>query len=151
MDDASAITKLLQGDTDLALQTATIPIPYSIEDARRFLCSADPQNTYAIVVGNELVGITGMLAGTEPVEIGYWIGRIYWRRGYATYAVALLLEEARKRGIRRVAAEVFPDNPASMRVLEKSGFLRVGEAQKDLPQRGGLRTVVRFQSELSGE
>ena len=148
VDDAPAITRLLEGDTALALQTASIPIPYTIEIAHQYLNTADPQYVFAIVVEDELVGMTGMIGVKEPVEIGYWIGRQHWRRGYATRAVDLLLQEAKCRGISRLVAHVFPDNRASMRVLEKSGFVRLGEVQRDLPQRGGLRSLIQFEREL---
>ena len=144
VDDASAITRLLAGDTELALQTATIPIPYTIDTAHNFLSRADPNQIFSIIAQDELVGAIGMKE-CEPVEIGYWIGRVHWRRGYATAAVALLMKEARCRGIIRLAAEVFPDNTASMHVLEKSGFISQGEVWRDLPERGGLRRLIRFE------
>jgi RimJ/RimL family protein N-acetyltransferase len=143
-EDAPRVTRLLEGDTELALRTAMIPIPYTMESAEEFLAQVDPQLVLAIVVADQLVGMAGMTGAEEPVEIGYWIGRPYWGRGFATAAVALLMEEARRRGIRHLAADVFPDNTGSARVLEKSGFARQGEIQKDLPKRGGLRTLIRY-------
>jgi RimJ/RimL family protein N-acetyltransferase len=148
-DDAEAITRLLEGDTDLALWTATIPIPYTIEHARTFLKTADPRQNFTILAGNELVGTTGFKDESGTVEIGYWIGRPYWGRGYATRAVGLLVEEARRRGIARLTAEVFPDNFPSLRVLEKCGFVRRGMVERNFPQRGGLRPVIRFELSLS--
>jgi RimJ/RimL family protein N-acetyltransferase len=146
-NDDVDITRLLEGDTELALCTATMPIPYTIESARAFLSTADPQQIFAIIAGDELVGMIGMVPNHEPIEIGYWIGRIHWGRGYATSAVRLLMQEARRRGISRLIADVFPGNFGSMRVLEKSGFVRECEVERDLPQRGGLRRLIRFQWE----
>jgi RimJ/RimL family protein N-acetyltransferase len=145
MEDAPAITGLLAGDTELALRTATIPIPYLIEDARAFLSTADPEQVFAVMAGDVLTGMIGMLDGADgEKEIGYWIGRIFWGRGYASSAVRLLVEEAQRRGISRLHAYVFPDNPASMRVLEKNGFVRTGEVERDLPKRGGMRRLIEF-------
>lgn len=148
MEDAAAIAKLLEGDVDLALRTATIPIPYTIEDARAFLSTANRANVFAITADDELVGMTGIVPHEGGTEIGYWIGRRWWGRGYATCAVGLLVEEVHRRGISLLIAEVFPDNPASMRVLEKNGFVREGEVQRDLPKRGGVRRLIRFHSDL---
>jgi ribosomal-protein-alanine N-acetyltransferase len=146
--DAEAITRLLAGDTELALQTATIPIPYTIDDAHAFLQRADPLQNFAIVAGDELVGGCGFKDEHDGIEIGYWIGRPYWGRGYATAAVALLIEEARRRGLERLYAEVYVENPPSMRVLQKAGFVREGELKRDIPQRGGMRRIVRFRREI---
>lgn len=148
MADAEDITRLLAGDVELALQTATIPIPYTLESAHTFLSSCDPKENFAITLENELVGGCGFKREAEGVEIGYWIGRPYWGRGYATAAAELLIEEARRRGLERLYAEVFVENPASMRVLEKAGFVREGELERDVPQRGGVRRVIRFHREL---
>ena len=148
IDDAQAITRLLAGDTELALQTATIPIPYTIHDARAFLQRADPLQNFAIIAGEELVGGCGFKQEPGDIEIGYWVGRPYWGRGYASAAAQLLIEEARRRGVERLYAEVFLENPASMRVLEKAGFVPEGEVERVILQRGGRRRIVRFHREL---
>jgi RimJ/RimL family protein N-acetyltransferase len=172
-NDAAAITHFLAGDTELALQTATIPIPYTIEVARDFLRAADPRQIFAITVADDLVGLIGMIGpagmfgaqhhseipaqppdelhtqtSVQPLEVGYWVGRIHWGRGYATSALRLLIEEARRRQISRLTADVLPNNPASIRVLENNGFVCQGEIQRDLPQRGGLRRLLHFHREL---
>ena len=61
-------------------------------------------------------------------EVGYWIGRESWGRGYATAALRLLLEEIQDRPI---VAHVALDNIGSQRVVEHCGFVRVGEAFAD--------------------
>jgi len=51
-----------------------------------------------------------------------------WNRGYATAAVAALVTKAREAsGVRRIVAHAPPERPKSGRVLEKAGFVMVGE------------------------
>ena len=52
-------------------------------------------------------------------EVGYWIGRDHWGRGYATAALRLLLAEVTDRPI---VAYVAIHNVGSRRVLEHCGF-----------------------------
>ena len=56
--------------------------------------------------------------------VGYWLGREFWGRGIASEALAAFLEIVRERPLHATVAH---HNPASMRVLEKSGFRRVRE------------------------
>jgi RimJ/RimL family protein N-acetyltransferase len=79
-----------------------------------------------IVVGDSVVG--NILSWSEGSErfVGYWIGREYWGRGIATEA---LFEFLREELMRPMNAYVVLHNHASMRVLEKCGFIRVGEIQ----------------------
>ncbi|HAQ55897.1 MAG TPA: hypothetical protein DCR44_00595 [Acholeplasmatales bacterium] len=57
------------------------------------------------------------------VEIGYGIDEPYRNIGYATEAVRLMVEQAFSSGrVERVVAETEDGNPASDRVLLKSGF-----------------------------
>jgi RimJ/RimL family protein N-acetyltransferase len=77
----------------------------------------------------ELVGTIGI--GRRPdgaLELGYWIGRPYWGRGYATEAGRAVLAIARE-GLRlpHLYSSHFLDNPASGRVLEKLGFRPTGQ------------------------
>jgi ribosomal-protein-alanine N-acetyltransferase len=56
-------------------------------------------------------------------ELGYWIGKPYWGRGYATEAAAAVLDFAfGPLALHRVEATHFTRNPASGRVMEKLGM-----------------------------
>jgi RimJ/RimL family protein N-acetyltransferase len=58
--------------------------------------------------------------------MGYWIGRPFWGRGYATEACTALVDIARTLGLPSLEGSHFIDNPASARVLEKLGFEALG-------------------------
>ena len=65
--------------------------------------------------------------GSSRLELGYALGRAYWRQGYALEALRGLLSHAFKAmGIRRVEAEVNPSNVASNALLQSLGFTREG-------------------------
>ena len=57
-------------------------------------------------------------------EVGYWLGREFWGRGIATRALSAFLAQVK---IRPVYAHVAKHNIASLRVLEKCGFMLRGE------------------------
>jgi RimJ/RimL family protein N-acetyltransferase len=54
--------------------------------------------------------------------VGYWLGREFWGKGLATKALAELVEEVNARPLH---AWVATSNVASIRVLEKCGFVVV--------------------------
>ncbi len=60
--------------------------------------------------------------------VGYWIGREFWGRGLATQALAELLDVVDARPLHAYVAK---NNVASIRVLEKCGFVKVGEHAGD--------------------
>ena len=66
-------------------------------------------------------------------SIGYWVGEPFVRRGYMTAAVRALIpfcfETLR---LHRLEAACIPDNTASIRLLEKTGFRREGYARQYL-------------------
>src|SRR5262249_44237054 len=57
------------------------------------------------------------------LEVSYWIGRAFWGKGIATKALAALLGSVKTRPLYARAAR---DNIASIRVLEKCGFMNAG-------------------------
>lgn len=67
----------------------------------------------------------------EMVEVGYCLGRAYWKQGYMTEALeavlGFLLETA---GYRRVEAYHSTQNPASGRVMERAGMIYEGTARQ---------------------
>jgi RimJ/RimL family protein N-acetyltransferase len=125
----------LAGDLNVAGMTGNIPHPYGLPDAENFISRGqhtqwDREATWVIehhVFG--VVGAIGLKAGNRP-ELGYWVGRPFWNRGYATEAARAALKWV-KRDWRRhvVVAGHFADNPASGQVLCKSGFLYTGEIE----------------------
>jgi [ribosomal protein S5]-alanine N-acetyltransferase len=76
-----------------------------------------------------VIGNCGLLATPESggIELIYHIGRAHWGKGYATEAAGACLEYGlRKLRIPRIVALVYPENRASVRVLEKIGMRPVG-------------------------
>ena len=73
--------------------------------------------------------------GDEGCDIGYWIAPPFWNEGLATEAVRAAVA-GHPFGAVPIRATVFRDNPASARVLEASGFERVGEAESFSVARG---------------
>jgi RimJ/RimL family protein N-acetyltransferase len=72
----------------------------------------------------EVAGNVVSWIGDEGRLVGYWISREYWGRGIATAALRAFVEEVQERPL---YALVHPDNVGSIRVLEKNGFVKVGE------------------------
>ena len=66
-------------------------------------------------------------------EVGYWLGREFWGKGIATRALSQFLEQLQ---IRPLYAHVAKHNVASMRVLEKCGFVVSGEDKGGANERG---------------
>jgi RimJ/RimL family protein N-acetyltransferase len=78
------------------------------------------------VVGG--VGFKGPPNDQGEVEIAYGIVPSFQNRGYATEAAAAGVEFAFGReAVERVIAHTKAENAASTRVLEKCGFLRIGD------------------------
>lgn len=57
-------------------------------------------------------------------EVGYWLGRDFWGKGIATEALKQFLWVVNERPL---YAHIAKQNIASRRVLEKCGFLVIGE------------------------
>jgi [ribosomal protein S5]-alanine N-acetyltransferase len=82
-------------------------------------------------VGVEAGVVVVSIAAKAParagrVEIGYGVAPTCRGQGHATAAVQALLSDLHHRGLAVVTAESAASNPASGRVLTKSGFLQVG-------------------------
>lgn len=60
--------------------------------------------------------------GSGTVHLGYLLGEPHWGRGIATEAITALIPHLQRDAPLRLHAGVARDNPASARVLEKSGF-----------------------------
>jgi RimJ/RimL family protein N-acetyltransferase len=80
----------------------------------------------------QLIGRAGLINpdGWPGVEVGYLLGKAWWRRGYATEAAQAALDWAfRERDFDRILSLIDPANAASMRVAERIGERRQGETK----------------------
>lgn len=86
-----------------------------------------------------LAGYHGPPDERGTVEVGYEISPEHRRRGYATAAVVWLIDHARDEGgARYVRASVAPDNHASLALVDRLDFVRIGE---QVDERDGLELV----------
>jgi RimJ/RimL family protein N-acetyltransferase len=79
--------------------------------------------------GSGAIGCIGAHGASPngPFEVGYYVGRDWWGSGYATEAATAVTNYMQAQGAAGLQAGHFLDNPASGRVLEKSGFVATGE------------------------
>jgi RimJ/RimL family protein N-acetyltransferase len=110
------------------------PHPYTLADARRWLrlmAGVETETNFAITVDDRAVGAIGFEPGRDiecvSAEIGYWLGEAFWGRGIATAALRMVTPYAFDHfPLERLFARVFSRNEASLRVLEKAGYVREG-------------------------
>jgi RimJ/RimL family protein N-acetyltransferase len=134
--DAARLAEMA-ADYDVSRMTGRMPHPYALQDAVDFIervrergPGEDP--TFVLECEDGPAGVLGFFVpegvwSAYGPEIGYWVGRPFWGRGYASEAVQGALAWA-ERDWRKslIVAGHFTDNPASGRVLEKAGFLYTG-------------------------
>jgi RimJ/RimL family protein N-acetyltransferase len=79
-----------------------------------------------ILYRGNIAGNMGSFIMHGEREITYWIGSEYWGKGIASAALAQFLQDVKERPLHARAAR---DNLASIRVLEKNGFIFTGHAK----------------------
>jgi [ribosomal protein S5]-alanine N-acetyltransferase len=110
------------------------PHPYLEEDAREWInlaTTSSPQTHFAIASGTECIGCIGLTLQEDifshSAEIGFWLGEEFWGKGITSNACRKLIEYGfTELGLTRIFAYVFADNPASIKVLQKSGMHQEG-------------------------
>jgi len=128
-EDAAALTAAI-GDREIARNLTRVPFPYSQADAEAFLTLPhDPLRPRFLIClrdSNRIVGGIG-LSGDAEAELGYWIAREHWGRGYATEAGSAVMAMADgSLRLPRIMARRATDNSRSANVLRKLGFRSTG-------------------------
>ena len=119
-----------------------IPHPYEDGVAEQWIAvhheqyQAGTNAVFAIELqeSKELVGAIGLTIDRElqKAELGYWIGKPFWNRGYATEAAHLVVGYGFKElHLNRISAGHLVRNPASGKVMRKIGMVHEGTARQD--------------------
>ena len=151
LSDAVYVAEMAN-DAEVARMTTRVRHPYRLSDAEAYLdavLSADPQTDRPFLIEHRSFGPIGMTgfhrAEDRFAELGYWLGRTFRGRGFATEAVRAALDWAREGwGRRAMLSSHFADNPASGRVLEKAGFLYTGEVRERFSLGRGQAVATRM-------
>lgn len=116
----------------ISLWTGPIPWPYSINDAEYWIKNTEPTKHLGIYLLPEqvLIGTTSM-PSTNGDEVGFWINGQYEGKGYATEAVAAIMDYAFTNiKLDFLDSGVHRDNIGSRRVHEKLGFSVIAEENR---------------------
>ena len=134
LEDACDIAKHAN-DPDIARNVAHIgdfPLPYTEECALSFIASALEMECtgycahFGITLGGTTIGACALLNIDKELhrcELGYWIGKEYWGKGYASEALRLLLKFAFESiRIKEITACTFRANARSTKLLNALRF-----------------------------
>ncbi len=140
--------------------THRFPHPYTGAEADAwfaYLAGMPEPSHWAIEVEGVAVGGIGLTLGegifSRSAEFGYWLGEPFWGRGIVTAAARATAEAAMPLfDLVRLEARVFEWNAASMRVLEKCGFVREGVLRRSVFKDGEvIDSVLYARVSIGGE
>lgn len=145
----------LAGEREVALNTLNVPHPYERHHAEEWIGSHRGQYerresvTFAVTRREDglLVGAVGLIldGANETAELGYWIGKPYWGRGYASEAARAVVGWGFSAlGLHRVHASHFPRNPASAAVLRRIGMRHEGRLREHVKKWGERLDLERY-------
>jgi ribosomal-protein-alanine N-acetyltransferase len=129
------------------------PFPYTENDAEEWIgmnhLLIGPPVNFAIVVGGKASGGVGLDLLEDihqrTASIGYWVAEPLWNQGIATEAVGFICSYAFSAlPVDRLQAGVFEWNPASARVLEKSGFVQEGRLRRAVVKDGQVGDLLLY-------
>ena len=138
LEDAPELQRLI-GDRDIASTTMNIPHPYEDGMAEEWIGKRQQESfergenvRFAITHRQEGfliggIGLNDIDRQSELAEIGYWIAKPYWNKGYGTEAARAVVKYGFEvLGLNRIHAKHFRRNPASGRILQKIGMKHEG-------------------------
>lgn len=137
-DDAPSIASMFE-NYDVARMTGSIPAIYHPHAANGWVSCclggfARRRRIDWVIVEKDSLDVIGSIglfkrSSESPWEIGYSLCKSAWGNGFATEAAQAVMNWAAvKLGLEVLAAGHFCDNPASGRILQKLGFVQVGDA-----------------------
>ena len=167
LTDAEAVAATANHSEVSAMMSDRFPSPYTVEAAARNIAEANAlleQSSYPRRVGVLIKSGTEDNPGSQPRFIGslnlrfgedilfrtwalgYYVTPTEWGKGYATEMISAYVKWLLMTWptLSRVEAETYSSNSASMRALEKSGFVRDGVRRCAVSKNGKVMDLVIF-------
>jgi ribosomal-protein-alanine N-acetyltransferase len=159
LGDAPEVQRLA-GDKDIAANVRMIPHPYPDGMAADWINSLDDKLEHdeihlAVTLRSEgtLIGAIGLIgdSANESAELGYWIGKTYWNKGYCTEAARAMMRYGFEQlNLNRIHAFYMTKNPASGRIMQKTSMTFEGTLRKCI-KKGDVFEDVNVYSLLRSE
>lgn len=154
LTDASRVQELA-GDIEVARTTLSIPHPYTLEDAKSWLGSITSSDNerrgypFALVSkdSSQLIGCMSINVARphQRGELAYWIGKPYWRQGYASEAAKRLVRYGfEDLNLNKIWAVAMSKNQASWSVMKKLGMNYEGEQKQHILKWDQFEDVVYY-------
>ena len=121
------------GDWEVAKWLSGVPYPYTEQKAEEWLNNINYDDLlFSIFRNNSLIGGVGLsLEEDNDWDLGFWIGRDHWGKGYATEAAMSLIQYVQKEfNFKQITACYIKGNKGSSNVLRKLGFEEIGECKE---------------------
>jgi ribosomal-protein-alanine N-acetyltransferase len=153
ISDADTVQELA-GDIHIADTTLNIPHPYEDGMAEVFIAEVKQryedevsfESAIELTTLNRLIGAIGLINISkryQTAELGYWIGKPYWNKGYGSQAAEKIVEFAFSNlGLHKVYACHFKRNKASARLMQKIGMKYEGTFKEHVRKWGLFEDLV---------
>lgn len=153
------LRELLVGDVKTIVSLAsdkevskhsTVPFPFTKEDAIQLLEKSDETINYGIESkdSGEIIGIVSLkkiLPQHKRAEVGIWIGKKYWGKGYAQEAIMELNRIAfQKLGFKKLHADIREPNTVSFKLFKKCGYKLEATLRKHNCYNGQRYDIYKF-------
>lgn len=136
LSDAGRV-RALAGDRMIADKMLNVPHPYEEGMAEEWISTHESKFGkgesihFAIILKfkKELIGAIGLNIdkSNNKAELGYWIGKNYWNKGFCTEAAKAVLDYGFEQlNLNKIKASHFAGNPASGKVMCKIGMKKEG-------------------------
>jgi RimJ/RimL family protein N-acetyltransferase len=94
---------------------------------RSMISPPHDNDDFIVTLNGEVIGKMG---AWELPEFGYLLDPEHWGNGYAGEALAAFIAHRRRQGSAFLTADTDPRNGASIRLLQRNGFIKTGRAKK---------------------
>ncbi|MBK8497801.1 MAG: GNAT family N-acetyltransferase [Flavobacteriales bacterium] len=92
-----------------------------------------------------LIGFWRMEKEHHLAELGYMLAHEHWGKGYISEAIGALIPFGfNTLGLHRIEAITRPENAASIRALEKNGFVREAHFKENIFWNGSFHDSLHF-------
>ncbi|MGN1201490.1 MAG: GNAT family N-acetyltransferase [Candidatus Caccovivens sp.] len=154
MTDCEDVTKFCQDE--MMTKYLPLPSPYHLSDAESWISGQKERRekgtTYDFAIidkeTNKLIGSISLMINKSNnfAEIGYWLAPAHWRKGLTTEACKKIIEFAFDNlKLHKVFAKHYIENPASGKVMEKSGLHYVATLQDHALKDGKYHDVKLYE------